>query len=160
MKNGLPLILYIGVVGSAIVFLALRRESSRMIGINSSKQLLGEYYLYSKEDKLVYIATQKNKETWGKEAVKPCVYEMAVYKNYILAKSHPITYNFPDSKVADGLSNELYKEIKVDTLRSIYSLLNTSDSTTHIFSEWALFEKQLIMDSIPVNLAFLPVKNK
>lgn len=160
MKNALPLILYIGIVGSAMVFFGIQRESTRNVPITYSQQISGDYYLYKRENKLIYIATKTNKDVWGKETVKPCVYEMAAYKDFILAKSHPINYSFSDAKVIEGLSKELYKEIKVDSTRTVYSLVNMSQNKVTTLPEWALFEMELTKCSIPVNIQFTVIKDK
>jgi hypothetical protein len=160
MKNALPLILYCGILGSALVFFALRREKNRNITITYSKQLTGDYYLYKKENKLVYVATKDQKNAWGHETIKPCIYELTTFKNFILAKSHPIIYGFDDSKAVNGLNKELYKGIKIDSTRTVYTMVDVSLNKTITLPEWALFEMELVKCSIPPGIQFMPIADK
>src|SRR5688572_13144049 len=143
MKKIFPLILYVAVVGTAMVYFGIQRESTRNMIITYQQQINGDYYLYKKDNKLVYVATKANKDIWGKETVKPCIYEMCTYKNYILTKSYPISYTFTDAKASEGFTKELYNDIKVDSTRSVYSLVDVAQNKVTHFPEWALFEMEL-----------------
>lgn len=159
MKNAIPLIVYLVVVAGGMVALSQFREKQRLADITYSKNIVGDYYFYMKTPKLAYISTKAKQNNWGEEVVKPCVYEFALYNEFILAKSHPIAQDFSNEIQQNGLLNSTVKEMKIDSTRSVYTLYNVKKQTSGIATEWALFEKELTANQVPLNIQFSIVKD-
>ncbi len=159
MKKGIPLVLYLLVVAGGMLLLSNYRESSRLATITFSRHVIGDYYLYKKTESLIYVSKESGRNVWGAEKIKPCIYELAIYNDFILAKSHPISYSFPESKAQEGLSSELANQIKVDTTRTVYTICNVKNEYTSTVSEWSLFEKELAKNLIPVSIQFIRIEN-
>jgi hypothetical protein len=161
MKNALPLLLYLVVVGGGIFMLSNAREKSRMAPISFSKKITEDYYLYVKTEKLAYISTENKKNEWGAETIQPSIYEMALYNDFILTKAHPLSQgqellNERGDK-GNRLTSAMLKQIKLDTNITIYTLYNTRTKTINTVSEWALFEKELANNQVPLNVPFTKV---
>ncbi len=159
MKNALPLIIYLVVVAGGMIMLSQYREKQRLADITYSKNIIGDYYFYMKTPKLSYISTKVKQNKWGEEVIKPTIYEFALYNDFILAKTHPIQQDFSNQIKENGLMNSMVKEMKIDSIRSVYAIYNVKTQTTTTANEWALFEKDLTTNLIPLNIQFTLVKD-
>jgi len=159
MKNIVPMVIYVGVVATGFIFFGRYMENNRRMNISYAKQISGDYYLYKKGDKLAYISSKDKKDTWGAEEIKPCIYELATYNKFVLAKSYPVSFDFPVDKLSNGILIEFYNQIKVDSSRTFYSLYSFETDSTKTYPEWALFEAELKRLSIPPNMSFKSIKD-